>query len=134
MPGREQNGIDLAERRVPTGYAEKVRRQYHESFVPQAIETGVHFHAENPDGPKLIRETSAWLILGHLNSRGAGEVAALGAGVRVGADPPAWPAANDAYGAAVGINTSPRTAVMAEIGSRSKPSMRRSLQLRVVLS
>ncbi|TAX56580.1 DUF5054 domain-containing protein [Rhizobium leguminosarum] len=60
-----------------TDHAEKVRRQYHERFIPQAIETGKHFHAENPDEPKFIWTTGAWLIWDHLNSRSAGEVAAL---------------------------------------------------------
>ncbi|MGO7833599.1 DUF5054 domain-containing protein [Rhizobium johnstonii] len=60
-----------------TDHAEKVRRQYHERFIPQAIETAKHFHAENPDEPKFIWTTGAWLIWDHLNSRSAGEVAAL---------------------------------------------------------
>ncbi|TAY99807.1 DUF5054 domain-containing protein [Rhizobium leguminosarum] len=60
-----------------TDHAEKVRRQYHERFIPQAIETGKHFHAENPDEPKFIWTSGAWLIWDHLNSRSAGEVAAL---------------------------------------------------------
>ncbi|MBY5338010.1 DUF5054 domain-containing protein [Rhizobium leguminosarum] len=60
-----------------TDHAEKVRRQYHERFIPQAIETGNHFHGENPDEPKFIWTTGAWLIWDHLNSRSAAEVAAL---------------------------------------------------------
>ncbi|MFS2176723.1 DUF5054 domain-containing protein [Rhizobium pisi] len=60
-----------------TDHAEKVRRQYHERFIPQAIETARHFHAENPDVPKFIWTTGAWLIWDHLNSRSAGDVAAL---------------------------------------------------------
>ncbi|QND13239.1 DUF5054 domain-containing protein [Rhizobium leguminosarum bv. trifolii] len=60
-----------------TDHAEKVRRQYHERFIPQAIETAKHFHGENPDEPKFIWTTGAWLIWDHLNSRSAGEVAAL---------------------------------------------------------
>jgi len=60
-----------------TDHAEKVRRQYHERFIPQAIETGAHFHAENPEEPKFIWTTGAWLIWDHLNSRSPAEVAAL---------------------------------------------------------
>ncbi|OWV77393.1 glycosyl hydrolase [Rhizobium sp. R339] len=60
-----------------TDHAEKVRRQYHERFIPQAIETARHFYAENPDEPKFIWTTGAWLIWDHLNSRSAAEVAAL---------------------------------------------------------
>ncbi len=60
-----------------TDHAEKVRRQYHERFIPQAIETGAHFYAENPKEPKFIWTTGAWLIWDHLNSRSPAEVAAL---------------------------------------------------------
>ncbi|MGO8034205.1 hypothetical protein ACC712_38675, partial [Rhizobium ruizarguesonis] len=45
-----------------TDHAEKVRRQYHERFIQQAIETAKHFHAENPEEPKFIWTTGAWLI------------------------------------------------------------------------
>jgi hypothetical protein len=60
-----------------TDHAEKVRRQYHERFIPQAIETAAHFYAENPEEPKFIWTTGAWLIWDHLNSRSPAEVAAL---------------------------------------------------------
>ncbi|TCU15355.1 DUF5054 domain-containing protein [Rhizobium sullae] len=60
-----------------TDHAEKVRRQYHERFIPQAIETGAHFYAENPDAPKFIWTTGAWLIWDHLNSCAPEEVAKL---------------------------------------------------------
>ncbi len=60
-----------------TDHAEKVRRQYHERFIPQAIETGAHFYAENREEPKFIWTTGAWLIWDHLNSRSPAEVAAL---------------------------------------------------------
>lgn len=60
-----------------TDHAEKVRRQYHERFIPQAIETGAHFYAENPEEPKFIWTTGAWLIWDHLNSRSPAEVTAL---------------------------------------------------------
>ena len=60
-----------------TDHAEKVRRQYHERFIPQAIETGAHFFAENPDEPRFIWTTGAWLIWDHLNSRSPTEVKRL---------------------------------------------------------
>jgi hypothetical protein len=60
-----------------TDHAEKVRRQYHERFIPQAIETGAHFFAENPDAPRFIWTTGAWLIWDHLTSRSPAEVKRL---------------------------------------------------------
>lgn len=60
-----------------TDHAEKVRRQYHERFIPQAIETGTHFWTEDPDELKFIWTTGAWLIWDHLNSRSKHEVARL---------------------------------------------------------
>ena len=60
-----------------TDHAARVRRQYHEQFIPQAIATGEHFHAENPDRPAFIWTTGAWLIWDHLNSQDAGRVRAL---------------------------------------------------------
>jgi len=50
-----------------TDHAEKVRRQYHERFIPQAIETGTHFFRENSKAPAFIWTTGAWLIWDHLN-------------------------------------------------------------------
>ena len=41
-------------------------RQYHERFIPQAIDTGEHFFAEDPERPKFIWTTGAWLIWDHL--------------------------------------------------------------------
>ncbi len=52
-----------------TDHAAKVRAQYHERFIPQAIETGEHFFAEDPNNPKFIWTTGAWLIWDHLNSQ-----------------------------------------------------------------
>src|SRR5438067_822430 len=52
-----------------TDHAAKVRRQYHERFIPQAIETGEHFHHENPAEKQFIWTTGAWLIWDHLNSQ-----------------------------------------------------------------
>jgi hypothetical protein len=51
-----------------TDLAERVRAQYHAQFIPQAIATGEHFHAENPDEPAFIWTTGAWLIWDHLET------------------------------------------------------------------
>lgn len=51
-----------------TDLAEEVRAQYHARFIPQAIATGEHFHAENPDEPAFIWTTGAWLIWDHLET------------------------------------------------------------------
>jgi hypothetical protein len=60
-----------------TDHAERVRRQYHEQFIPQAIATGEHFFAENPERPQFIWTTGAWLIWDHLNSQGPDSVRRL---------------------------------------------------------
>jgi hypothetical protein len=60
-----------------TDHAEKVRAQYHERFIPQAIETGEHFFAEDPSNPKFIWTTGAWLIWDHLNSQSPDRVKRL---------------------------------------------------------
>jgi hypothetical protein len=52
-----------------TDHAQKVRAQYHERFIPQAIDTGEHFFAEDPANPKFIWTTGAWLIWDHLDSQ-----------------------------------------------------------------
>lgn len=52
-----------------TDHAARVRRQYHEQFIPQAIATGSHFYRENPERPAFIWTTGAWLIWDHLNSQ-----------------------------------------------------------------
>lgn len=52
-----------------TDHAARVRTQYHEQFIPQAIATGEHFYAENPKAPAFIWTTGAWLIWDHLNSQ-----------------------------------------------------------------
>src|ERR1700710_511820 len=52
-----------------TDHAEKVRRQYHERFIPQAIDTGTHFWHEDAAHPAFIWTTGAWLIWDHLNSQ-----------------------------------------------------------------
>ena len=60
-----------------TDHAAKVRRQYHEQFIPQALATGEHFHAEDPANPRFIWTTGAWLIWDHLATQDAGKVARL---------------------------------------------------------
>lgn len=60
-----------------TDHASKVRQLYHERFIPQAIATAQHFFAEDPEAPKFIWTTGAWLIWDYLNSRPREEVARL---------------------------------------------------------
>ncbi len=60
-----------------TDHAAQVRAQYHERFIPQAIDTGEHFYAEDPEHPKFIWTTGAWLIWDHLNSAGPAAVQRL---------------------------------------------------------
>ena len=60
-----------------TDHAARVRRQYHEQFIPQAIATGEHFHAENPNRPAFIWTTGAWLIHDHLATQDADKVKRL---------------------------------------------------------
>jgi hypothetical protein len=60
-----------------TDHAAKVRQQYHEQFIPQAIATGEHFFAENPNEPQFIWTTGAWLIWDHLASQPADKVKRL---------------------------------------------------------
>jgi hypothetical protein len=60
-----------------TDHASRVRAQYHERFIPQAIETGEHFFAENPEEKQFIWTTGAWLIWDHLNSQLKERVARL---------------------------------------------------------
>ena len=52
-----------------TDHAERVRRQYHERFIPQAIDTATHFWREDPERPAFIWTTGAWLIWDHLNTQ-----------------------------------------------------------------
>ncbi|WP_323016018.1 DUF5054 domain-containing protein, partial [Devosia sp.] len=60
-----------------TDHAARVRRQYHEQFIPQAIATGAHFYAENPENPAFVWTTGAWLIWDHLNSQESAKVRML---------------------------------------------------------
>lgn len=60
-----------------TDHAARVRAQYHDQFIPQAITTGEHFYAENPLQPEFIWTTGAWLIWDHLHSQDAERVRRL---------------------------------------------------------
>ncbi len=60
-----------------TDLAQRVRAQYHERFIPQAIDTAEHFYAEDPAHPAFIWTTGAWLIWDHLNSQSKGRVRRL---------------------------------------------------------
>ena len=60
-----------------TDHAARVRAQYHSQFIPQAIATGEHFYAENPERPEFIWTTGAWLIWDHLHSQDAERVKRL---------------------------------------------------------
>lgn len=57
-----------------TDHAARVRQQYHDLFIPQAIATGTHFYRENPEKPAFIWTTGAWLIWDHLQSQDAKRV------------------------------------------------------------
>lgn len=60
-----------------TDHAAKVRAQYHERFIPQAIETGAHFFREDSAAPKFIWTTGAWLIWDHLKTQSPEKVKQL---------------------------------------------------------
>jgi hypothetical protein len=60
-----------------TDHAARVRAQYHERFIPQALDTGEHFFAENPDAPAFVWTTGAWLIFDHLATQDAAKVKRL---------------------------------------------------------
>ena len=60
-----------------TNLARRVRQQYHEHFIPQALETGEHFHGEDPGNLRFIWTTGSWLIADYLASAGPAEVARL---------------------------------------------------------
>src|SRR5690606_41705217 len=72
-----------------TDHAARVRRQYHDQFIPQAIATGEHVFAENPEWPALNWTTGAWLIWDHLNSQDAGRIKRLERAIERGLS--AWP-------------------------------------------
>ena len=52
-----------------TQLAEAVRREYHEVFIPRAIDTGEHFFAEDPAQRMFVWTTGAWLIWDHLETQ-----------------------------------------------------------------
>ncbi|KKB08923.1 DUF5054 domain-containing protein [Devosia chinhatensis] len=60
-----------------TDHASRVRRQYHDQFIPQALSTGEHFFNEDPEAPAFVWTTGAWLIWDHLNSQDAEKVRRL---------------------------------------------------------
>jgi len=67
-----------------TGHAEEVRGQYHQQFIPQALATGEHFYAEDPEEPKFIWTTGAWLIWDHLETQEPAKVARLERAIKRG--------------------------------------------------
>jgi len=52
-----------------TQLAERVRRQYHDVFIPGAIDTGEHFLREDPNQRLFVWTTGAWLIWDHLETQ-----------------------------------------------------------------
>jgi hypothetical protein len=52
-----------------TQLAETVRREYHEVFIPRAIDTGEHFFAEDPAQRMFVWTAGAWLIWDHLETQ-----------------------------------------------------------------
>lgn len=64
-----------------TDLAARVRAQYRCQFIPQAMATAEHFHAENPDNPAFIWTTGAWLIWDYLESGTPEEVRRLEAAI-----------------------------------------------------
>lgn len=51
-----------------TDHAARVRRQYHDQFIPQAIATGERFFNDNPAQPAFVWTIGTWLIWDHLNT------------------------------------------------------------------
>lgn len=67
-----------------TGYAGEVRRQYHDYFIPMALDTGEHFLMEDAANPKFIWTTGSWLIWDHLRTQSADKVARLERAIEAG--------------------------------------------------
>jgi hypothetical protein len=67
-----------------TGYAADVRRQYHDYFIPMALDTGEHFLRENPDRPQFVWTTGSWLVWDHLQTQSADKVRRLERGIENG--------------------------------------------------
>ncbi|HVY52223.1 MAG TPA: DUF5054 domain-containing protein, partial [Devosia sp.] len=57
--------------------ARQVRREYHDHFIPQALETAEHFYGEDPKRPKFIWTTGAWLIADYLASAAPADASRL---------------------------------------------------------
>jgi hypothetical protein len=58
-----------------TGRASAVREQYHDHFIPMALDTGEHFRVEG--GREFIWTTGSWLIWDHLETQSAEKVRRL---------------------------------------------------------
>lgn len=67
-----------------TGYASSVRRQYHEHYIPMALDTGEHFLKEDPTNPSFHWTTGSWLIWDHLTTQSPEKVKRLENGIRDG--------------------------------------------------
>ncbi|MFV2003166.1 MAG: DUF5054 domain-containing protein, partial [Paracoccaceae bacterium] len=67
-----------------TGYAKDVRRQYHDYFIPMALDTGEHFLREGGQQPQFIWTTGSWLVWDHLNTQSPDKVARLERGIANG--------------------------------------------------
>lgn len=60
-----------------TDLAARVRAEYHDRFIPQAIETATHFWECDPARPAFVWTTGAWLIHDHLATQDSARVARL---------------------------------------------------------
>lgn len=67
-----------------TGYASEVRRQYHEYFIPMALDTGEHFLREDAARPMFVWTTGSWLIWDHLQTQPKAKVERLERAIRAG--------------------------------------------------
>lgn len=67
-----------------TGYAADVRRQYHDHFIPMALDTGEHFLVEDAANPKFVWTTGSWLIWDHLQTQTKEKVSRLERGIEAG--------------------------------------------------
>ncbi len=67
-----------------TNHAEAVRRQYHEHFIPMALDTGEHFLMEDPVHPKFVWTTGSWLIWDHLETESPEKVRRLERAIEAG--------------------------------------------------
>ena len=67
-----------------TGYASHVRRQYHDYFIPMALDTGEHFLRESATSPMFVWTTGSWLIWDHLETQPVHKVERLERAIRAG--------------------------------------------------